>query len=122
MLLNCKEALLTADRFGTWNTDGCREVTRSDGILECECTQLGHFGILLVRCRYYLHDVSRVYYIHYNHNYVVSKIFLQHAGLESNLSTRTPVHHFECCHICRSGTVNNMSGCLYSHLPAQQVS
>ena len=37
-----------AGGFGAWDPKGCREVTRTNGRIACECTQLGHFGILLV--------------------------------------------------------------------------
>ncbi|XP_064387545.1 latrophilin-like protein 1 isoform X4 [Halichondria panicea] len=36
----------TQDRFGAWDTAGCREITSSNGRKDCECRQLGHFGIL----------------------------------------------------------------------------
>ncbi|XP_064387685.1 adhesion G-protein coupled receptor G6-like [Halichondria panicea] len=36
----------TKDQFGAWDTAGCREITSSNGRKDCECRQLGHFGIL----------------------------------------------------------------------------
>lgn len=39
-----------ADEFGAWSTSGCREVRTRDNHTECECSQLGHFGILFVSC------------------------------------------------------------------------
>ncbi|XP_064387646.1 adhesion G-protein coupled receptor G6-like isoform X2 [Halichondria panicea] len=36
----------TQDQFGAWDTTGCREITSSNGRKDCECRQLGHFGIL----------------------------------------------------------------------------
>ena len=36
------------DRFGSWSTEGCREVMREGNRRVCECTQLAHFGILFV--------------------------------------------------------------------------
>ncbi|XP_064387798.1 adhesion G-protein coupled receptor G6-like isoform X1 [Halichondria panicea] len=36
----------TQDRFGAWDTAGCIEITSSNGRKDCECRQLGHFGIL----------------------------------------------------------------------------
>ena len=40
--------LLHTGAFGAWDTKGCKEVTRVEGRVDCECTQVGHFGILLV--------------------------------------------------------------------------
>ena len=37
-----------SDQFGAWDTAGCREITSSNGRKDCECRQLGHFGILFV--------------------------------------------------------------------------
>ena len=36
------------DNFGAWDISGCREIQVSEGRIVCECTQLGHFGILFV--------------------------------------------------------------------------
>ena len=36
------------DRYGSWSTEGCREVMREGNRRVCECTQLAHFGILFV--------------------------------------------------------------------------
>ncbi|XP_064387511.1 uncharacterized protein LOC135335851 isoform X2 [Halichondria panicea] len=36
----------TQGQFGAWDTAGCREITSSNGRKDCECRQLGHFGIL----------------------------------------------------------------------------
>ena len=35
-------------KFGAWDTAGCKEITSSNGRKDCECRQLGHFGILFV--------------------------------------------------------------------------
>ena len=34
--------------FGAWSTSGCKEFTDDDDHTVCECSQLGHFGILFV--------------------------------------------------------------------------
>ena len=41
--------LESIDDFGGWDSSGCREVFQANGEVTCECTQLGHFGLLLVR-------------------------------------------------------------------------
>ena len=41
--------LYHTDDFGGWDSSGCREVVQANGEVACECTQLGHFGLLLVR-------------------------------------------------------------------------
>ena len=42
------QTIYHVDGFGGWDSSGCREVIQANGEVTCECTQLGHFGLLLV--------------------------------------------------------------------------
>ena len=39
---------LLLDNFGAWDLGGCKEVQTTNDRVTCDCTQLGHFGILFV--------------------------------------------------------------------------
>lgn len=45
---------------GQWTRENCRVVSESDDNCRCECSQLGHFGLLFVRMSSYYSIFSYV--------------------------------------------------------------
>lgn len=46
------------DGAGRWSSDNCRKKRQIDGRTTCDCSQLGHFGLLFVSPIKSLDDVS----------------------------------------------------------------
>ena len=58
-----------SDRFGAWDTAGCKEIASSNGRKDCECRQLGHFGILFVSLYLHGNEINEITTFYAPHGY-----------------------------------------------------
>ena len=48
-IMNYEYYILDVGGTGRWSSDNCRKIRSGGGRTICDCSQLGHFGLLFVR-------------------------------------------------------------------------